>query len=57
MIRYEYIKNPIDIIPEEIIMKYNLMNISHNGYIYCIIWNGMYSIPQVEILAKQQLVQ
>ena len=32
-IRYEYIKIPIDILPEDIIMEYNIMNIAHNGYI------------------------
>ena len=33
LIWYEYIKIPIDILPEEIIKEYNLMNIAHNGFI------------------------
>ena len=34
-IRYEYIKIHIDILPEDIIMEYNLTNLAHNRYIYC----------------------
>ena len=30
--RYKYIKIPIDILPEYIIMEYNLINLSCNGY-------------------------
>ena len=52
MIRYEYIKIIIDIIPEDIIMEYNLMNLTHNGYIYCKIWKGIYGLPQAGILAN-----
>ena len=36
--RYEHIKIPIDIIPEEIILEYNLVNLANNGYVYCEIW-------------------
>ena len=45
LIQYEYIKIPIDILLEDIIKGYNFMNISHNGYIYCEIWKGMYGLP------------
>ena len=41
LISYEHIKIPIDILPEEIIKEYNLMNITHNWYIYCEIWREM----------------
>ena len=35
MDRYEYMKLPLDIIPEEIIQQYNLRNLAHKGfYIY-----------------------
>ena len=57
LIQYEYIKIPIDILPEEIIMEYNLINISHRKYIYCEIRKGIYGLPQAVILANQQLVQ
>ena len=56
MVRYEHIKIPIDILPEEIIMEYNVMNLAHNGYIYCEIWKGIYGLPQASILENQQLV-
>ena len=31
---YEYMKLPLDIIPEEIIQKYNLRNLAHIGFVY-----------------------
>ena len=31
---YEYIKIPMDIITEETILEYNLVNLAHNGYVY-----------------------
>ena len=57
MIRYEYIKNPIDILPKEIIMEYNPMNLLHNVYINCEIQKGMYRLLQAGILANKQLFQ
>ena len=57
LIRYEYIKITIGILPEEIIKEYNLMNIAHNGYIYFEIRKGMYRLPLAEILVNQQLVR
>ena len=35
LIKYEYIKIPIYILPEEVILEYNLMNLAHNRYVYC----------------------
>ena len=34
MNRYEYMKLPLDIIPEEIIQQYNLRNLAHKGFVY-----------------------
>ena len=34
MNRYEYMKLPLDIIPEEIIQKYNLRNLGHKRFVY-----------------------
>ena len=45
MDRYEYMRLPIELIPEEIIIKYNLQAIAHNGWIYCEIRKGMYGLP------------
>ena len=46
MDRYEYMKLPFDIIPQEIINEYNLNVIAHNGKIYIGIWKGMYGLQQ-----------
>ena len=32
---YEHIKITIDILLEETILEYNLMNLAQNGYLYC----------------------
>ena len=32
--RYDYMKLPLDIIPEEIIQQYNLINLAHKGLVY-----------------------
>ena len=34
MDRYEYMKLPLEIIPEEIIQQYKLRNLSHKGFLY-----------------------
>ena len=34
MDRYEYMKLPLEIIPEEIIQQYNLINLAHKGFVY-----------------------
>ena len=31
---YDYMKLPLDIIPEEIIQQYNLRNLAHKGFVY-----------------------
>ena len=38
-------------------MEYNLMNLDHNGYIYCGVWKRMYGLLQAGIIANQKLVQ
>ena len=55
--RYEYIKIKIDIQTEEIILEYNLVNLSHNGYEYYDICKGMHGLPKEGILSNQQLVR
>ena len=55
MARYEYMRLPIQIIPQEIIDEYSLMPIVHNGYVYLEIRRGMYGLPQVGIIANQLL--
>jgi hypothetical protein len=55
MARYEYMRLPIHIIPDEIIKHYNLLPSVHNGYGYLEIRRGMYGIPQAGIIAQQLL--
>ena len=46
MDRYEYMKLPLDIIPEEIIQQYNIRNLAHKGFVYTEIQKGMYGLPR-----------
>ena len=55
MERYEYMKIPIDIIPQDIIDRYNLMDKVHNGYVYVEIRKGMYGLPQAGKIANDEL--
>lgn len=57
MKRPEFMRIPIDIIPQEIIDEYNLMDIVHNGYIYIRIIRGMYGLPQAGIIANDLLTE
>ena len=45
----------LDILPEEIINKYNLRKIAHNGWVYIRINKGMYGLPEAGILANKLL--
>jgi hypothetical protein len=55
--RYEYMRLSIDIIPDEIIDKYNLRPLVSNGYVYIEIRKGMYGLPQAGILANKLLTK
>jgi hypothetical protein len=51
----EYMRIPLNLIPDEIIDQYNLHDIAHNGFIYCEIQKGMYGLPQAGKLAHDKL--
>ena len=55
MERYEYMRIPVSLIPEEFMIAYNLHNKTKNGYIYMEIRRGMYGLPQAGILANKIL--
>ena len=55
MNRYEYMKLPLDIIPEEVIQQYNIRNLSHKGIVYMEIQKGMYGLPQAGKIANDKL--
>jgi hypothetical protein len=52
-----YMRMKLDILPEEIIAKYNLRAIVHNGWVYFKIKRGMYGLPKSGILANKLLKQ
>jgi hypothetical protein len=55
--RYEYIRIPISIVPDEIIAKYNLKAILVDGWVYIEIIKGMYGLKQADLLENQMLQQ
>ena len=48
---------PLDIFPPDIVSKYNLDRIAHNGYVYIKIKKGMYGLKQAALLAYNKLVK
>jgi hypothetical protein len=55
---YKYMRLCLDIIPEEIVLAYNLHDIvKPDGWVYIEIRKGMYGLPQVGILANILLEQ
>ena len=53
--RYEYMKMPLRLIPDDIIEHYGLKEKTLNGYAYMEIRRGMYGLPQAGILANKLL--
>ena len=51
----EFMKVAIKYFPADIIEKYNLNSIVHNGYVYIKIKKGMYGLKQASVLAYQHL--
>ena len=55
--QYEYMRIPLDLIPEEVINEYNLRDIANKGNIYMEIQQGMYGLKQAGILANKLLAK
>ena len=55
MDRYEYMKLPFDIIPQDIIDEYNLTNILRSGKSYIDIWKGVYGLQSSGIISHDRL--
>jgi hypothetical protein len=53
--RYEFMRLPLSIIPDEIMTKYNLRAISLGAWVYLEIRKGMYGLKQAGLLANQLL--
>jgi len=57
MDRFEYMKMPLDIFPPTTVEQYNLMEHTHNGFVYLEIRKAIYGLPQAGILANKLLRQ
>ena len=53
--RYEFMKMPLSLFPQDIIEHYSLCNKALNSYVYTEICKGMYGLPQASILASKLL--
>ena len=49
--RYEYMKMPLSLFPQDISEHYGLLDKAINGYVCMEIHKGMYGLPQASILA------
>jgi hypothetical protein len=50
--RYEYVRIPVNMVPEDIMNEYNLHALVHNGYVYVEVRKGMYGLPQEGLITK-----
>ena len=58
MDRYEYMRIPINMIPDVNMEEYNLRPLFHKGFVYVEIHRGMYGLPQqAGRLANNQLIK
>jgi hypothetical protein len=56
MDRPEFVRIPINLIPNEVVMEYKLQNlVDDQGNVYAIVEKGMYGLPQAGILANKAL--
>jgi hypothetical protein len=53
--QYEYMKMPLQLIPDDIIEHNGLCKKAIDGYVYMEIRKGMYGLPQAGILANKLL--
>jgi len=53
--RYEYMRIPVAMLPDEILDHYNLRPLIHNGHVYVEIRKGMYGLPQAGRIANERL--
>ncbi len=58
MSQYKYMRLKLADMPEDVIAHYKLLNIATpDGYVYCEIRQGMYSLPQAGIIAQEVLAK
>jgi hypothetical protein len=54
---YAYMFVPIEVIPPDIIEKYNIHSLVKNGKVYVEVSKGIYGLPQAGKLANEQLIR
>jgi len=57
MTRFEYMKIPLDVFPQATIDQYNLLQHTHNGFVYLEVRKAIYGLPQAGTLVNQLLRQ
>ncbi len=57
MNRCEYMRLKADILPEKIMLQYNLAPLVHDGYVYVEIMKDVYGLPQAGLLANVKLTK
>ena len=55
MERFEYMKLPLALIPDEIVQQYGLLDLVHDGYVYMEIRKGMPGLKQAGRIASDRL--
>jgi hypothetical protein len=54
---FEYMRIPIKLIPQVIIVQYNLLLLVSDGHVYIEVQKGMYGLPQAGIITSQLLAR
>ena len=54
---FAYMMIPINVVPPDIIQKYNLLDYVVNGKVYVEVSKGIYGLPQAGKLANEQLIR
>jgi hypothetical protein len=52
---FEYMRIPIKLIPQDIIVQYNLPPLVSDGHVYIEVQKGMYGLPKTESLPTNSL--
>ena len=52
---YEYMKLPLEFLPEEIIQQYNFRNLPYKVFVYMDIQKGVYGLTQAGRVANDKL--
>ena len=54
---YKYMQLDLNQVPKEIVLQYNLQEISKEGYVYLKVWKLMYGLPQAGMVSINKLTK